>query len=95
MRILLITAALLFTTVPARALTPTAVTAKSIFATIVEKAKTRSTEFEFEQLTPLADAIGAQKRILLSRSSKIIESSAGIVCDLPWLLQNLKRLIAG
>jgi peroxiredoxin/outer membrane lipoprotein-sorting protein len=56
MRILLITAALLLANVPARAaraLTPTDVTAESIFSTIVEKAKTRSTEFEFEQSTQM------------------------------------------
>jgi len=58
------------------------------------KLSTQPDQRDLARLTLLADAIGAKYRILLSRSSKIIESSAGIVCDLPWLLENLKRLIA-
>ena len=47
----------------------------------------------FEKLPKLADAIRVERRILISRSSQIVESSTGIVCDLPWLLQNLNGLI--
>ena len=57
------------------------------------KLSTQPDQRDLERLASLADAIGAERRILLSRSSKIIESPAGIVCDLPWLLENLKRLI--
>ena len=58
------------------------------------KLSTQPDRRDLAKLTALADAIGAERRILLSRSSEIIDSSAGIVCDLPWLLENLKRLIA-
>jgi len=58
------------------------------------KLSTQPDQRDLTKLTALADAIGAKHRVLLSRSSKIIESPAGIVCDLPWLLENLKRLIA-
>lgn len=57
------------------------------------KLSTQPDRRDFEKLTTLAEAIGAKHRILLSRSSQIVESSAGIVCDLPWLLQNAQRLI--
>jgi hypothetical protein len=57
------------------------------------KLSTQPERRDLEKLTALAEAIGAKHRILISRSSQIIESSAGIVCDLPWLLQNLARLI--
>lgn len=50
---ILVTAVLLFTNSPADTLTPTDVTARSIFDTIVEKSKSRSTEFEFEQSTQM------------------------------------------
>ncbi len=49
---------------------------------------------DLEKLSTLADVVGAERRILLSRSSEIIESSKGLVCDLPWLLENMDRLIA-
>ncbi len=59
------------------------------------KLSTQPDRRHLEKLTGLADAIGATHRILLSQSSQIVESSAGIVCDLPWLLQNAQRLIGG
>jgi predicted AAA+ superfamily ATPase len=57
------------------------------------KLSTQPDRRDLEKLTTLADAIRVERRILISRSSQIVDSSAGIVCDLPWLLQNLKRLI--
>ena len=57
------------------------------------KLSTQPDRRDLEKLTTLAEAIGAKHRILVSRSSQIVESSAGIVCDLPWLLQNVERLI--
>jgi predicted AAA+ superfamily ATPase len=59
------------------------------------KLSTQPDRRDLEKLAQLADAIRTERRILISRSSKIVESSAGIVCDLPWLLQNMKRLIEG
>jgi hypothetical protein len=50
-------------------------------------------DLEWEQLAALAEAIGAERRILVSRSSEIIESDAGLVCNLPWLLEDMKRLL--
>lgn len=58
------------------------------------KRSTQPARRDLTKHTPLADAIGADRRVLLSRSSEIIESTAGIVCHLPWLLENLKRSIA-
>lgn len=57
------------------------------------KLSTQPDRRDLEKLTTLAEAIGAKHRILLSQSSQIVESPAGIVCDLPWLLQNMERLI--
>jgi hypothetical protein len=57
------------------------------------KLSTQPDQQDLQRLAVLADAIGAQRRILLSRSSEIIESDSGIVCDLPWLLANMKRLL--
>jgi predicted AAA+ superfamily ATPase len=57
------------------------------------KLSTQPDQRDLQRLAVLADAIGAERRILLSRSSEIIESDSGIVCDLPWLLENMKRLI--
>jgi predicted AAA+ superfamily ATPase len=59
------------------------------------KLSTQPDRRDLEKLAQLADAIRTERRILISRSSKIVESSAGIACDLPWLLQNMKRLIEG
>jgi predicted AAA+ superfamily ATPase len=58
------------------------------------KLSTQPDRHDFEKLASLADAIGAERRILVSRSSRIVESPAGIACDLEWLLENLERLIA-
>lgn len=57
------------------------------------KLSTQPDRRDLAKLTELAEAIGARHRILVSRSSQIVESSAGIVCNLPWLLQNVERLI--
>jgi len=59
----------------------------------VSFAATQPDRRDLEKLTTLADAIGAEHRILVSQSSQIVESSAGIVCDLPWLLRNPERRI--
>ena len=59
------------------------------------KLSTQPDSRDLEKLAQLADTIRTERRILISRSSKIVESSAGIACDLPWLLQNMKRLIEG
>jgi hypothetical protein len=58
------------------------------------KLSTRPDLRDLEKLSTLADVIAAQRRILLSRSSESIESSKELVCNLPWLLENMKRLIA-
>ena len=57
------------------------------------KLSTQPDRRDLKRLTALADAIGAEHRILLSRSNEIIESNSGIVCNLPWLLENMGRLI--
>jgi len=57
------------------------------------KRSTQPDRRDLEKLTTLAEAIGAKHRILLSQSSQIVESPATIVCNLPWLLQNMERLI--
>jgi predicted AAA+ superfamily ATPase len=57
------------------------------------KLSTQPNRRDLDRLNVLADAIGADRRILLSRSSEIVESDSGIVCSLPWLLENAKRLI--
>ena len=48
----------------------------------------------FQRLTALAEAIGADRSILISRSTSISESPSTLLCDLPWLLRNLDRLLA-
>ena len=57
------------------------------------KLSTQPDRRDLKRIVPLADAIGAERRILLSRSSQLIESSEGIACNLSWLLENLNRLI--
>lgn len=57
------------------------------------KLTTQPDRRDFQRLEALADAIGAERRILLSRSSEVVESKSGLLCDLPWLLENLGRLL--
>ena len=57
------------------------------------KLSTQPDQRDLKRLTVLADAIGAERRFLLSHSSEIIESDSGVVYNLPWLLANMKRLI--
>jgi hypothetical protein len=57
------------------------------------KLSTQPSPRDLERFAPLADAIGAKRRILVSRSSEVVESKTAIVCNLPWLLENLERLI--
>jgi len=57
------------------------------------KLSTQPSPRDLERFAPLADAIGAKRRILVSRSSDVIESKAMIACNLPWLMENLERLI--
>jgi hypothetical protein len=55
------------------------------------KLSTQPGRRDLDRLVALADAIGAERRILISRSSQIVEAPNGIVCNLPWLLANLDR----
>lgn len=48
---------------------------------------------DLKRLTAVADAIAADRRILLSRANEVVESDSGIVCNLPWLLEHAERLI--
>jgi hypothetical protein len=57
------------------------------------KLTTQPDRRDVQHLEALADAIGAERRILLSRSSEVVESKSVVVCDLPWLLGNLGRLL--
>ena len=57
------------------------------------KLTTHPNRRDLKRLEALADAIGAERRILLSKSSEVVESKSGVVCDLPWLLENLGRLL--
>ena len=57
------------------------------------KLSTQPARRDLDRLSTLADAIRADRRILLSRSSEIVDTPNGIVCDLPWLLAHLGRLI--
>jgi predicted AAA+ superfamily ATPase len=56
------------------------------------KLSTQPNQRDWKRLRELAAAIGVERSILLSRSSDIIESDAGIVCNLPWLVENMSRL---
>jgi hypothetical protein len=58
------------------------------------KLTTQPDRRDLQRLDALADAIGADRRILLSRSSEAVESKSSVVCDLPWLLDHLDRLLA-
>lgn len=57
------------------------------------KLTTQPARRDLQRLKALSDAIGAERRILLSRSSEVVESKSGVACDLPWLLDNLGRLL--
>jgi len=57
------------------------------------KLTTQPDRRDLQRLEGLADAIGAERRILLSRSSEVVESKSRVVCDLAWLLGNLGRLL--
>lgn len=57
------------------------------------KLSTQPDRRDLQRLTVLADAIGADRRILLSRSNVIVESRSGVACNLPWLIRNMKRLV--
>lgn len=57
------------------------------------KLTTQPDRRDLQRLEALAEAIGAERRILLSRSSQVVESKSSVVCDLAWLLGNLGRLL--
>jgi len=47
---------------------------------------------DMDALNKLASAIGVTKRILLSRCPTISQGGSTILCDLPWLLENMTSL---
>jgi len=47
---------------------------------------------DMDTMNKLASAIGATKRILVSRCPTISRGGSAILCDLPWLLENMTSL---
>jgi len=47
---------------------------------------------DLDAMNKMASAIGAGKRILISRCPTITQSGDVILCDLPWLLENITSL---
>ncbi|MEE8313049.1 MAG: ATP-binding protein [Myxococcota bacterium] len=58
------------------------------------KLSSRPTPDDMRKLESIADWVEADRRILVSRVSTVTESRERISCGLPWLIENLERLVS-